>query len=82
MINEGTIFYCHKTLITDSDDLCFIKGRAYEVSFSIDARFEFMNECGYEHYFSIDERNESYYKKWFYTVEYMRETKLKTLLDD
>ena len=79
MIIEGDILHCHTTLITDSDDMCFIKGRSYEVEFIIGGRVGFINECNYEHTFDyVDYKLEDYYKQWFYT----REDQLKILLDD
>ena len=77
MIREGDILHCHTTLITDSDDLCFVKGRPYEVKFILGDVIEFMNECNYEHRFSIEYRHKDCYRQWFYT----REEQLKNLLD-
>lgn len=79
MISEGDTLYCHTTLITDSDDICFIRGQSYKVKFEIGVRIGFINECNYEHTFdSENSKHEDYYKQWFYK----REEQLEILLDD
>lgn len=78
ILKEGDILHCHTTLVTDSDDVCFIKGRFYEIEFVADTTIIFINECNYNHTFSTIELHKDDYRQWFH----VREEQLRILLDD
>lgn len=78
----GDFLLCHTPVVmTDSGEVCAIKGKYYPIIKVINGEITIIGECG-EHYFSFDRKNHYNYTTWFYLANSEEKNKMSDIIGD